>query len=128
MNLSEEQVKKIVQIYNDYVSEIKQIKDIKRWVSRKTLTSKIYSSPRANEKKVLDAIQGTEYTEGDRAYFFFREDGTLALVEHFDGKYDKDRLLHKLFQTSKVFETVLPTADLFLNFKLKKNKPLLETV
>lgn len=116
------------EIYNRYVTEIAQVKDIKRWVSRKTLTDKVFDPKRTNEQKVLDAIKGTEYTEGDRAYFFFRPDGSLALVEHFDGNYDKDRLLHKLFQTSKVFETVLPVKDLFPNYKLKKNKQLLERV
>lgn len=115
-------------IYNKYAIEIKQVKDIKRWVSRKTLSDKVFDPKRTNEQKVLDAIKGTEYTEGDRAYFFFRPDGTLALAEHFDGKYSEDHLLEKLFKTSKVFATVLPVKDLFPNYKLKKNKKLLEGV
>lgn len=115
-------------IYNKYVVEIRQVKDIKRWVSRKTLSDKVFDPKRTNEQKVLDAIKGTEYTEGDRAYFYFRPDGTLALVEHFDGNYDKNRLLHKLFQTSRVFQTILPTDELFPNYKLKKNQQKLEEI
>ncbi len=116
------------EIYNRYAIEIKQIKDIKRWVSRKTLSQKVFEPKRTNEQKILDAIKGTEYTEGDRAYFFFKPDGTLALIEHFDGKYSEDHLLGKLFKTSEVFETVLPVKDLFPNYKLKKNKELYEFV
>jgi DNA polymerase, archaea type len=116
------------EIYNQYVNEIKDVKDIKRWVYRRALTNTVFSSTRTNETKVVDAIKGTEYTEGDRVYLFFKPDGSLALVEHFNGDYDKKRLLHKLFETTKVFETVLPVDELFPNYKLKKNQEKLEKV
>ncbi len=115
-------------VYNEYVKEIMQVKDIKRWVTRKTLSDKVFKAKRTNEQKVLDAIDGTEYTEGDRAYFYFREDGTLGLAEHFDGNYDKDKLLEKLFKTAKTFETVLDVKTLFPNYSLKKNKELLRSI
>lgn len=112
-------------IYHDYVKEIMNIKDMKRWVTRKTITNKVLGAKRTNEQKVLDVIQGTEYTEGDRIYTYFKPDGTLGLLERFDGQYDSDKLFNKLFQTSLVFETVLPVKELFPNYKLKKNKEML---
>lgn len=111
-------------IYTDYVKEIFDIKDMKRWVTRKTITDKVLNAKRTNEQKVLDAIKNSEYTEGDRVYLYFKEDDTLGLVEHFDGNYSKDKLLEKLFKTARTFDTVLDM-DMFPNLKLKKNKELL---
>lgn len=116
------------QLYNEYVKEILDVKDIKRWVTRKTITSKVLDAKRTNEQRVLDAIKGTEYTEGDRAYFFFKEDGNQSLLEHFDGKYNKVKLLEKLFKTTLTFKTVLDVETLFPNYKLKRNKELLDAL
>lgn len=112
-------------IYREYIREIMDVKDITRWSTRKTLSEKTFESERANESKVCDAIEGTEYVEGDRIRTFFREDETLCLVENFTGDYNKKKLLEKLFKAGKRFETVLPTKELFLNFKLKRNEKLL---
>src|SRR5271157_5714878 len=68
-------------IYDKYVAEILNIQDINRWASKKSLTSTTYSSKRANETKIIDAIAGTEYKEGDKIFLYFRNDGTLKLVE-----------------------------------------------
>lgn len=112
------------EVYKDYVNEILNMKDIKRWASRKTITDKVLNAKRTNEQKVLDAINNSEYTEGDRIYTFFREDGTLELVENFKGNYSKDKLLEKLFKTAQTFKTVLDMG-LFPNYKLKRNKEAL---
>ena len=112
--------------YNNYVKEIMQMPDIKRWASRKTISEKILKGTRLNETKVMDAMQGEEFSPGDRRYFFFLPDNTLELVENFNGEYSQDRLLKKLHDTSKVFSTILPVQELFINYSLKKNKPLLE--
>jgi DNA polymerase, archaea type len=109
------------EIYDGYVKEIQNVKDIKRWVSRKTLTSTVFKSKRTNETKVVDAIKGTEYVEGDRAYFYFKEDGTLSLEEHFRNDYSKKHLLGKLFKTSLVFKPILPVKELFPNYSLKRH-------
>lgn len=109
-------------IYKLYVKEAINVQDIKRWVTRKSITQNVLKAKRTNEQKVLDVIKGTEYTEGDRIYTYFKEDGALGLVENFDGKYDKDKLLHKLYQTANIFKTVLPVNELFKNYKLKRNK------
>ena len=111
-------------IYMEYVKEAADIKDIKRWVTRKTISEKTLNPQRTNEQKIFDIIQNTEYGEGDRIYCFFTSSGELALAENFNGDYDVDKMLEKVFNTSEVFNTVIPDGT-FLNFKLKKNKKLL---
>lgn len=59
-------------------------------------------------------------------YTYFKEDKTIGLAETFDGEYNEDIMLEKLYKTSLVFETVLPIEQLFLNYKLKRNKEKLE--
>ncbi len=50
------------------------------------------------------------------------------LAEQYNGDYNKDVMLKKLFETGKVFQTVLDTAELFPNYALKRNKKLLEVL
>lgn len=114
-------------VYLRYIREIMALQDIKPWCSKKSITATTLASERANETKIMDAIEGSEYSEGDKIYVFFKEDGTLSLAEHFNGDYSRDKLLEKLYKASQRFETVLPE-DLFLNYKLKRNKKLLEAV
>lgn len=116
-----------VAIYDEYVKEAMNVRDITRWVSKKTVTDKVLKSDRRNESNVRDALEGSEYVEGDKVYMYYREDGTLQLVERFDGEYDKLRLLKKLFDTSKVFETVLPEGT-FINYSLKRSQGLLSSL
>lgn len=112
-------------IYKTYVKEAVNIKDIKRWVSRKTISEKILNPQRTNEQKVYDIIQETNFSEGDRIYCFFKTDGSLALAENFNGDYDKDKMLEKLYKTSEIFDSVIPEGT-FTNYKLKRNKGALE--
>lgn len=110
------------EIYNKYVSQIFNIKDIKPWASKKSYTEKLDTSERLNETKIKDTLEGSEYKPGDRFYVFFKEDESLCLVENFNGDYSIDRLLEKLYKTSQIFANVLPTKDIFLNYSLKKNR------
>lgn len=112
-------------IYLEYVREAMNIQDINRWASKKTVSEKVLKSDRTNEVRVRDAIQGAEYSQGDKVYVYFKADGTLQLAERFDGEYDKLRLLKKLHDTSKVFNTVLPK-ETFPNYSLKRAKATLE--
>jgi len=114
------------EIYNKYVKEALSIKDISRWTSKKTITPSVLNPKRANEQKVLNCISGTEYVEGDKIRVFFKSDETLSLQEKFDGDYHLDKMLEKLYKTSNLFKFILNTEELFLNYKLKKNKKLLE--
>jgi len=108
-------------IYEEYIKEAMDIKDIKRWVTRKTISEKTLNPQRTNEQKIKDIINNTEYKEGDRIYCFFKSDGSLALAENFNGDYDKDKMLEKIYKTAEIFKTVIDK-NIFVNYKLKKNK------
>ena len=112
------------QIYQTYIDEILAVKDIKRWASKKTLSQTTYQSDRANETKIINAIKGTEYKEGDRIFCYFAIDGNLKLVENYNNDHDIPRLLKKLFTTAKIFDSIIEK-DTFINFGLVKNLKLL---
>jgi hypothetical protein len=118
----------IREIYQSYAAEIKNITDIKRWAARKTLSSTMQESKRTNETKVMDALEGTDYQEGDRFWVYYKPDNTLGLVENFDGNYNSIRLYKNLYDTIKIFETVIPVKELCLNYSLKKNQQLTESL
>lgn len=116
---------KLQEVYNKYVEEAMTVTDIKRWSARKTLSSTMQESTRTNETKVLEAIKGSNYREGDRFYTFYRSDDSLCLAENFDGDYNRTRLLKNLYDTITIFDTVLDVKKLFINHSLKKNYKVL---
>jgi DNA polymerase elongation subunit (family B) len=121
----DEMLDNLQRMYETYVYEAMNVKEIKRWSARKTLSSTMQKSERANETKVIDAIKGTDYREGDRFFVFKMPDESLRLAEHFDGTYDKSHLLKNLFNTVEIFDTVLPVKEMFPNYSLKKNFKIL---
>lgn len=114
-----------IEIYERYVAEIANITDISQWAVRKTIGDKIMTGERRNETNVRDAIAGTEIVAGDRCYVFFLENGDLCLTQNFNGDYSKDRLYQQVYDSMKVFSTVLDMTPI-LNYKLKKNKKYLK--
>lgn len=114
-----------VELYNEYAKEILNITDIKRWSDRKTLTATTFESQRTNETKMIDAIAGTEYVEGNRIWVYFKSDDSLSLIENFDGDYSRTKLLKKLHDTVKIFENILDI-KMFTNYSLKRSQKLLE--
>lgn len=116
---------KIVNIYTEYVIEARDIKDITRWSTRKTITEAVLNPERTNEQKVADALEGEEFQAGDRRHFYFKEDSTLGLSEHFDGKYNKDKLYEKIWKTATIFDTIIDKG-LFIKYSLKKNREAIE--
>jgi DNA polymerase elongation subunit (family B) len=114
----------VLALYNDYAKEITNLKDITRWSSKKTVTDKVLNPERLNEEKVLDAIEGTEYVEGDKIRVYFTTSKSLKLEEKWEKDHDVDTLLNKLHSTVKVFDSVLDIKQ-FPNYKLKKSKVLL---
>lgn len=116
------------EIYDKYAKEIVDVKDISRWATKKTITSKILKPVRTNEKKVLKALGNKDFMEGDKAYMFYKQDGTLSLVEDFTSDYDRMCLLKKLHKTTKTFENVLDVKTLFPNYGLKRNQGILDTL
>jgi hypothetical protein len=114
-----------VELYEAYVREILNVKDIKRWCSKKTVTSKVMESERLNEIKIKEAIAGSEYREGDKIYLYYTPGDNLKLVENFDGRYNKTRLLKKVHNTIKIFANIVDM-DQFINYSLVKQKEALK--
>lgn len=126
-NLLNSESEKILEDYTSYVKEIYDVKDITRWCVRKTVTSSVLDPKRTNEQKILDAIQGAGYQEGDKIYVYFDIQSNLKLQDAWIHDHDPIRLCEKLYKTLEIFETVLDT-KLYPNFKLKRNKVLLEEI
>lgn len=114
-----------VDVYNKYVKEALNIIDISRWSSKKTITKSVLHPKRTTEAKILAALQGTEYAEGDKRYFFFLPDGSLCLSSKFDGTYDVDVMLNKLFNVVAIFGGIIDVKTIFPNYSLKRNKAAL---
>jgi DNA polymerase I len=111
-------------VYHQYVKEILTLNDISRWASKKTITEAVLEAGRTNEQKVLNALEGTEYAQGDKRYFYFTPTGSLSLVENWDKanpNHDIGTLLDKLYKTIKIFS---PVYDISAcpNYSLKRNK------
>lgn len=117
----------LLDLYNEYIREVLHIDNIQRWCSRKTISEKVLNGTRANETKVMDAMEDVEFSEGDRVYLFFKPDETLCRMEDFDGTYHVDKYLEKVYKTLLTFKTVCDITK-FPNYKLKKNKVLLENL
>jgi DNA polymerase elongation subunit (family B) len=121
----EAMMEELQSLYNKYVAEAMTVTEIKRWSARKTLSSTMVESDRKNETRVMDAIKGSNYREGDRFHVYKLPDESLKLSEHFDGVYDKSHLLKNLYNTVEIFSYVLPVKTLFPNYSLKKNFKIL---
>jgi DNA polymerase elongation subunit (family B) len=122
--LLEERFNDLIDLYNEYVEEIKNIKDINRWAAKKTITEKVINPQRTNEAKVLEALGDSEFSAGDKRYFYFKTDKSLGLVENWKNDHDIPTFLKKLHNTVKIFESVVDLS-LFPNYSLKKNLKLL---
>jgi len=107
-------------VYNRYRDEILHITDITPWCSKKTITMKVLEGTRLNETNIADAIEETEYVEGDKVHTFYLPDDTLCLKENFKGEYNKRRLLKRLYDTAKIFKNIIDINE-FKNYSLKKN-------
>lgn len=121
-NYSEE---KIHDIYCDYIKEIHNLADIKRWVSRKTITQKVLMSKRKNETSIVEAITDLNKLEvGNKVWLYYNTDGVLQDVDNYSGNHDTKRLLKKIFSGTRVFCSFLDM-KLNINFSLKTQYPKL---
>jgi DNA polymerase I len=114
-------------LYRTYIHEIFNLTDISRWASKKTITESVLNPERTNEERVADAIKDEDVSMGDKVYVYFKVDGTLSLQANWANDHDTARLCEKLFKTIKIFESVIDI-KLFPNYKLKRNKALLEAI
>jgi hypothetical protein len=113
------------EIYDKYIKEVCNVKDMSRWAGKKTYTERVEESERTNEAKIREALKGSEYAGGDKFYVYYKSDDTLCLVENFDGDYNKERLLKQVWDTAMSFETIIPP-ETFPKYHLKKNKQILQ--
>lgn len=139
-----------VDIYNEYLKETMNISDISRWAVKKSITEKLLESERANETKVVDALEGKDFQIGDKIYVFSKIEGmtqkyekgvpvflkktgepkmienkVLRLVEDFDGSYNKWHYVERVYKTFKILENVIDIHRL-VKYHLKSNRKLLE--
>lgn len=137
------------EIYMSYVFEVVNgIKDISRWCVKKTISKAVLENERTNEAKVRDAFNGKTFTEGEKIFIFNDIDGEtpamakgeivttkkgepkmipnriLRLKEDFTGSYDKEHYIGRIYDTSCIFDSVIPSST-FPNFSLKRNLKML---
>jgi hypothetical protein len=115
---------KVNEIYLKYAKELLTLTDISNWCSKKTITKAVLTNTRTNEKRVRDALKGRPVQEGDKIYTFFKTPTEISLLEDFDGTYDVNTLLGKLYDTVCIFETVI-NVKAIPNLTLKRNKEIL---
>lgn len=146
----------LVDIYHSYVKEAMHIQDIRRWCSKKTITEAVMDcgnpkkQVRKNEKDVWDAIKKISgIQQGDKVYVYpvilgenivpggvsektgkplkdkVTEITGLRIAEDWTGDHDVEKMIDRVYNTVCIFKLVL-NMDQFINYGLKKNKPLLE--
>lgn len=120
-NLLNNDVQSVLKDYKEYVKEIHDIKDIKRWCGRKTITEKVLEGARTTEQKILDAVGDDTVQMGDKIHTYFDNDNNLKQEKHWTGDHNKAKMYEKLYKTVKIFDNVLDV-KLFTNFKLKNKK------
>ena len=119
-----------VEIYNNYIKAANNIlsqEEMKLWSSKKTLTERTLNSERANETKIIDAIGDSDFQMGDKLWVYFRNDGSLSLIDNFNGDYDKFKLMEKVWKTMKTFENIIDMEQ-FPKYHLKTKRKLLVNI
>lgn len=120
-----------VNIYNRYIKEALNIKDISRWAVKKSITKKLLEGTRKNETKVLDAIDISSVREGDKIYLYnaiegeiqasakgeltFYKDGRPKMVpnrivktiDSFDGNYEIEHYVKRVYNTIAILAPVI---------------------
>jgi DNA polymerase elongation subunit (family B) len=134
-------------VYKQYCKEALNISDIKRWAVKKSVTKKLLNGTRKNETKVLEAL-GKDAREGDKVWVYnaidgevqkevkgelqFYKDGrpkmeanhVLRNVDNFDGNYDKEHYLSRVYATVSILENVLDMEQ-FIDYSRPKNRGLI---
>lgn len=140
----------VADLYKDYVREALKPTDIKRWSQKKTLTKSVIQSAtdpeaRKNERVVWEAIQNKKLQEGDKFYVYpailekkveetplksgkvkVKEIIKTGLKAYEDWQQDHDsiKLVERVYDTALILQNVVDE-NLFINYSLKRNQPLL---
>ena len=137
--------KNLQEIYQTYVKEAMNIKDISRWSVKKTVTEKVFSSSRANETKVVDAISDEDVNMGDKVWLYSAIDGVkqamskgepvfykksgepklvpntiLKLQNQWVGDENKNHYVSRVFKTLMILENILDKSQ-FIDYSKKGN-------
>ena len=141
----------LINIYNQYVVESQNIKDIMRWSTKKTITNKVLNGTRKNETKVVDAISNEKVQEGDKIYVFQKIEGEIPKIVKGEPQYykktglpvmvpnkilklannwipgeeDKEHYLLRVYDTLLILENIIDKTN-FLDYTIKKNKSALQ--
>lgn len=135
-------------IYQNYVNEILNIKDIKRWAQKYTITKTLLNGTDTRALKIKEAVAHMKVSQGDKVFLYAAVDGMeqdvvkgepvfykngkpklipryiLREVNQFDGNVDTEHLFCRLYDTVCILQNVI-NLNLFLNYGLKKNYKLL---
>lgn len=117
-------------IYHKYIREINNIQDIRRYSSKKTVTSKVEDGTGTTQVKMREAIKDAGLSAGSKFWCFFDEDDSLVLAENFKGTYNKNKLYKKLHKCAAIFDLVMDHKAVFPDYSLKNKltKAALEEV
>lgn len=115
----------IYSTYMRYAKDILTIADMATWCSKHTITKAVLEGKGTAQIRIREALKGVPVQEGDKRYLYFKTPTERCLLENFDGTYDANILLGKLYDTLCVFETVLDVKA-YPNLTLKRNKHILE--
>jgi len=148
--VTDEQYKKLQEIYHKYIREAKNPKNIKDWCQKKTVTKSVLNcaedeSARANEKVVYNAIKHTQIQEGDKVWLFPAILGStietstnskgkvtekivqilgLCLDREWSGQHNYLKLVERVYSTIEILGNVVDMSK-FVDYTLKKNIDLL---
>jgi DNA polymerase elongation subunit (family B) len=119
--------KNVSEIYMNYIKEIKNITKIERWATQKTMSEKIFKAERALEQKILAAVEDENLSQGEKFLVYYDVDNNLKLVKDYANDHSILKLYGKTFKTIKIFEGLYDISSC-VNFELKKNQKILETI
>jgi hypothetical protein len=144
----------MVNIYNNYIKEALNVKDVYRWATKKTITKAILNcakdpDARLNERKVYEAVKNSvSLQEGDKVYLYpcilkqeiikteykngnikekVKKEVGLKLASNWNNDEDKDKLVERIVDTVQIFSNVYNT-ETFIDYTLVKNKKLLDNI
>ena len=95
--------------YDALARTIMNLSKIDDWCSKKTVSNKVLNPTATTQRRIKEAIDrsGLDVVEGDKVFVYFENDSKLNLIENWNNKYDKKRLLKKLYNTVKCLDTVV---------------------
>lgn len=124
-----------VEIYEEYIQEVYNMKDIKRWAGKKNITEKVMKNDRTTEAKVREALDemDEDFVIGDKVFLYSAIDGeieeldkdgnpkiykrtglvkmipkrVLKHIDLFNNDHDVDHYLKRVYDTINIFSNIL---------------------